>query len=61
MTEAIEEIVLWAFKQKKVRRVIAYTNPNDLASNKILKKNKFKSQNQTTENVYWYLDKNDNN
>ncbi|RMA56280.1 GNAT family N-acetyltransferase [Ulvibacter antarcticus] len=60
MTEAIGEIVSWAFKQDKVRKIIAYTDPNNIASNKVLKKNKFRTQNQTTKTVYWYLDKIDN-
>lgn len=57
MTEAVGEMVTWAFTQPNVKAVTAQTNPNNIASQKILQKNNFVQCGQTTENILWRIDK----
>ncbi len=57
MTEAVGEMLKWAFAQPNVRAVTAQTNPKNIASQKILEKNNFVQCGQTTENILWRIDK----
>lgn len=57
MTEAVGEIVKWAFEQPNVQAVTAQTDPTNIASQKILEKNNFIQYGQTTENILWRIDK----
>jgi hypothetical protein len=57
MTEAVGAIVKWAFEQPNVQAVTAQTDPNNIASQKILEKNNFAQYGKTTENILWRIDK----
>ncbi len=57
MSEAIAEIANWAMEQDKVSAVIAETDPNNIASHKVLIKNDFIIEKQTKDSLYWRLDK----
>ncbi len=57
MTEAVGVMVRWAFAQPNVQAVTAQTDPTNIASQKILKKNSFVQCGQTTENILWRIDK----
>ncbi len=57
MTEAVGEMVKWAFEQPNVQAVTAQTDPRNIASQKILEKNNFVEYGQTEENILWRIDK----
>ncbi|WP_191907031.1 GNAT family N-acetyltransferase [Adhaeribacter soli] len=57
MTEAVGEIVKWALAQNDVKTVLAETDPTNLASHRILKKNNFIRYSQTGNNISWRKDK----
>lgn len=57
MTEAIGKITNWAFDHDNLNAIIAETDPNNIASHKVLKKNKFIVERQTIDNLYWRLDR----
>jgi [ribosomal protein S5]-alanine N-acetyltransferase len=57
MTEAVGEMVRWAFEQPNVQSVKAQTDPTNIASQKILLKNNFVQYGQTEENILWRIDK----
>ena len=57
MTEAVGELIQWAFAQPNVQAVTAQTNPSNIASQKILTKNSFVQYSQTNENLLWRIDK----
>jgi [ribosomal protein S5]-alanine N-acetyltransferase len=57
MTEAVGEIIKWAFAQPKVQSVTAQTDPTNIASQKILEKNNFMQYGKTVENILWRIDK----
>lgn len=54
MTETVKKLSQWALKQDKVKKVIAETNINNIASQRVLEKsgfNKYKSEDES----YWYV------
>lgn len=55
MTEAIAGLINWAFEQKGVNSILAETDPNNIASQRVLKKNGFIIETQTNENICWRL------
>jgi [ribosomal protein S5]-alanine N-acetyltransferase len=57
MTEAVGEMVRWAFTQSNVQAVTAQTDPTNIASQKILEKNNFVEYGRTAENILWRIDK----
>jgi [ribosomal protein S5]-alanine N-acetyltransferase len=57
MTEAVGEMVRWAFEQPHVQAVTAQTEPSNIASQKILQKNNFVQFGRTAENILWRIDK----
>ncbi len=57
MTEAVGEMVRWAFAQANVQSVTAQTDPTNIASQKILEKNNFVEYGRTAENILWRIDK----
>jgi [ribosomal protein S5]-alanine N-acetyltransferase len=57
MTEAVGEMVRWAFEQPHVQAVTAQTDPTNIASQKILEKNNFVEYGRTAENILWRIDK----
>jgi [ribosomal protein S5]-alanine N-acetyltransferase len=57
MTEAVGEMVKWAFAQPHVQSVTAQTDPSNIASQKILEKNNFVEYGRTAENILWRIDK----
>jgi [ribosomal protein S5]-alanine N-acetyltransferase len=57
MTEAVGEMVKWAFEQPNVQAVTAQTDPTNIASQKILEKNNFVEYGRTAENILWRIDK----
>jgi [ribosomal protein S5]-alanine N-acetyltransferase len=57
MTEAVGELVRWAFEQPNVQSVTAQTAQSNIASQKILQKNNFVQYGQTDENILWRIDK----
>jgi [ribosomal protein S5]-alanine N-acetyltransferase len=57
MTEAVGEMVRWAFEQPNVQSVKAQTDPTNIASQKILEKNNFVEYGRTAENILWRIDK----
>jgi [ribosomal protein S5]-alanine N-acetyltransferase len=57
MTEAVGEMIRWAFAQPNVQSVTAQTDPTNIASQKILEKNNFVEYGRTAENILWRIDK----
>jgi [ribosomal protein S5]-alanine N-acetyltransferase len=57
MTEAVGEMIKWAFEQPNVQSVTAQTDPANIASQKILRKNNFVQYGQTEGNILWRIDK----
>jgi GNAT superfamily N-acetyltransferase len=57
MTEAIGAIAGWAFEQPEVRAILAETNTDNIASQKILEKNRFKQVSSNPETIWWRLEK----
>jgi [ribosomal protein S5]-alanine N-acetyltransferase len=57
MTEAVGEVIKWAFAQPHVQSVTAQTDPTNIASQKILEKNNFVQYGKTVENILWRIDK----
>ncbi|MGE0078098.1 MAG: GNAT family N-acetyltransferase [Bacteroidales bacterium] len=53
MTEAIREIIKWAFNQKEVRAVIAETDSDNISSHRVLEKCGFSKYNQV-DGMYWW-------
>lgn len=54
MTETVTRLVSWAFEQKEVNIVLAETNKDNNASQKVLDKSGFRRF-RTTEKGYWYI------
>ncbi|MEQ1553922.1 MAG: GNAT family N-acetyltransferase [Ferruginibacter sp.] len=57
MTESVCGAILWAFQQPNVTSILAKTDHTNIASQKILLKNKFKQYGITEENILWRIDK----
>jgi RimJ/RimL family protein N-acetyltransferase len=57
MTEAVGEIIKWAFKQENVNCIWAETDPKNLASQKVLINNNFEQIDATADNMYWRITK----
>ena len=57
MTEAVEIMVTWAFDQPEVRIILAETSKENIPSQKVLNKNRFKIFAETEFNYWWRLDK----
>jgi len=57
ITEAIKAISEWAFNQPNVKVILAETDKNNLASIKVLQKNKFIKTNETETSIFWELKK----
>jgi [ribosomal protein S5]-alanine N-acetyltransferase len=55
MTEAIGGMIKWAFEQPIVKIIIARTDKNNLASTKVLQKNKFKRFEASDHLLLWKL------
>ena len=53
MTETVTRLVRWAFEQREVNSVLAETNKDNKASQKVLDKSGFRRF-RTTEKSYWY-------
>ncbi len=58
MTEAVNEIINWAFKQPHVKSILAQTHIANIASLSILKKNNFIKYDQSLEYIFMKIDKN---
>lgn len=58
MTEALCSITNWAFSRPEVQIILAETDKGNLASQKILNKNKFIPFAETAEMYWWRLDRN---
>lgn len=58
MSEAVKGIILWAFEQNNVKSIIADTDPENIASKKVLEKNNFIITSKTDKNISWKLEKN---
>ncbi len=58
MTEAINAITHWAFKQDGVRAVIAETDAANISSHRVLEKCGFTVYNNAGEMLWWRLNKN---
>ncbi|HNW98754.1 MAG TPA: GNAT family N-acetyltransferase [Bacteroidales bacterium] len=56
MTEAIEAIANWAFRQPNIKSIIAETQQTNLASHRVLVKNNFKLFNKADEMIWWKLE-----
>lgn len=54
MTETVKAMCEWAFKQKGVKSIIAETNLDSLASQRILERCGFKNYKQE-ETIWWKL------
>ncbi len=59
MTEAVAGLVRWAFTQKNIRAVLAATDPGNTASQKVLQRNHFRISHQTSDDMYWRLERKD--
>lgn len=57
MTEAIEGLINWAFNQEDIKSILAETDPKNIASIRILEKNKFNKEKVAQENINWRLTK----
>jgi len=57
MTEAVAALCQWAFEQTKVTCILAETSNSNIASQKILIKNGFKTYKETNKNIQWRLQK----
>jgi RimJ/RimL family protein N-acetyltransferase len=57
MPEAVGGLVEWALAQENVSCVWAETDPNNLASQRVLSKNNFEQIDATPENIYWRISK----
>lgn len=57
MTEAVGGMIVWAFQQNGVKAILAETDPENVASHRVLEKNAFQVQRQTADTIYWRLDK----
>lgn len=57
MTEAVGAMIAWAFQQDGVKVILAETDPENVASHRVLEKNAFIVQRKTTDTIYWRLDK----
>ncbi|MCB0532712.1 MAG: GNAT family N-acetyltransferase [Lewinellaceae bacterium] len=55
MTEAVQAIAAWAFAQPGVTAILAETNLDNIASQRILEKNKFTQTKTTEESIWWKL------
>lgn len=57
MTEAVNEIINWAFKQPHVKSILAQTYITNIASLCILKKNNFIKYDQSLEYIFLKIEK----
>lgn len=57
MSEAVEAMIKWAFKQRAVRRVVAETTRDNLASQKVLEKSEMKKIRETKKSTFWEIEK----
>ncbi|MDZ4681042.1 MAG: GNAT family N-acetyltransferase [Saprospiraceae bacterium] len=57
MTEAVGVLVAWAFQQPDVLVVVAETDPENIASQRILEKNGFRQTGVNGSHLCWRLDK----
>ncbi len=55
MTEAVQAIATWAFAQPGVAVILAETNLDNIASQRILEKNKFIRTKTTKSSIWWEL------
>ncbi|CAN5438791.1 GNAT family N-acetyltransferase [soil metagenome] len=56
MTEAVSAIIKWAFQQPGVNYIVAETDDDNFASQKILLRNNFMQQKQIDKMLRWRLD-----
>ena len=59
MTEAVEAFCCWAFAQHSVKAILAETDLQNIASQKVLTKNAFSYYRQIGDWLWWRLDKPD--
>ncbi len=57
MTEAVNQMAQWAFRQENVKSIIAQTDPSNSASQRILENNDFLNLGQSDEYINWKLSK----
>lgn len=53
MSEAVDGITNWALEQDDLKAVIAETDPDNFASQRILAKNNFKITKTTPDTIFW--------
>jgi RimJ/RimL family protein N-acetyltransferase len=56
MTEAIEGFTNWALRQNKITSILAATDPDNIASKRVLEKNNFVIDRESRDNIWWRLD-----
>jgi [ribosomal protein S5]-alanine N-acetyltransferase len=56
MTEAINGFTNRAFKQNNINSIFAATDPDNIASKRVLEKNNFVIDSQASDNIWWRLD-----
>ncbi|XQY90094.1 GNAT family N-acetyltransferase [Metabacillus sp. HB246100] len=56
-TEMGKEMVRWGFKDENVKTIIATSNPENIASKKVLEKIGFQIERKTEEKIMWVLAK----
>jgi RimJ/RimL family protein N-acetyltransferase len=59
MTEAVEGLIAWAFRQESCRRVTAETLTKNIASQRVLQKAGMILDRSTEHMLYWKIDKNE--
>jgi hypothetical protein len=55
MTEALGAMIMWAKKETGLKRIVAWTRKENLASFKVLQKNGFEKTKETTDLYFWML------
>lgn len=57
MTEAIKELIQWAFRQQGVFSILAETEKNNFPSSKVLMRHNFLEFKETENRIWWRLDR----
>lgn len=57
MSEALEALLIWAFNQSGVRRVVAETTIKNIPSQRILAKSGMKKIKETRKSTFWEIEK----
>jgi RimJ/RimL family protein N-acetyltransferase len=55
MTEAVGEMLKWAKKQSNVMKVLAYSEKNNVSSQRVLRNNDFSQISEANGIVYWEI------